>query len=67
MQKLYDVNARLIAHLAVSTAGRLVLYDSDYEILGYYYPASDKTYDRDLRLIGRGNQLAALLPQQQQA
>lgn len=61
MQKLYDSNMRLAGYLAAGAAGRLSVYDSDFRVLGYYYPASDKTYDKNMRLIGKGNLLTAFL------
>lgn len=62
MRKLYDVNMRPIGYLQEGAAGgRRVLYDRNYRVLGYYYPAADKTYDRDMRPIGRGDLLAGLL------
>lgn len=61
MQKLYDTDARLLGYVSAARAGRQVLYDCDRRIRGYYYPATDKTYDADMRLVGRGNLLASLL------
>lgn len=61
MQRLYDADMQLIGYLAEGAAGRLSVLNADYEVLGYYYPSSDKTYTKDMALVGRGNQLAALL------
>ena len=61
MQRLYDANARLIGYLSAGAAGRMSVLDSDYRVLGYYYPQRDKTYDKDMRLVGKGNLLASLL------
>ena len=62
MRKLYDVNMQPIGYLQEGEAGtRRVLYDRNRRVLGYYYPASDKTYDRDMRPVGRGDLLAGLL------
>ena len=61
MQKLYDSNMKLVSYLSVGAAGRVSVLDSDYRPLGYYYPSSDKTYDKDMRLIGKGNLLTSLL------
>lgn len=62
MRKLYDVNMQPIGYLQEGGAGtRRVLYDRNRRVLGYYYLASDKTYDRDMRPIGRGDLLAGLL------
>ncbi len=61
MQRLYDADMRLLGYLAEGASGRLSVLDADRRVLGYYYPASDKTYTKDMALVGRGNQLAALL------
>lgn len=63
MQKLYDSDAQLLGYVAAA-AGRQTLYDRDFRLLGYYFPATDKTYDADMRLIGRGNLLTRLVPVQ---
>ena len=55
MQKLYDSNMQLIGYSATGASGKITVYDSDYRILGYYNPQSDKTYDRDRKLIGKGD------------
>ena len=61
MQRLYDSNMQLVGYLAAGAAGRLSVLDSDYRVLGYYYPGRDKTYDMDMRLVGKGNLLTSLL------
>ena len=60
MQRLYDSDMQLIGYLSEGAAGRVSVLDSDYKVLGYYYPSADKTYTKDMALVGRGNQLAAL-------
>ena len=61
MQKLYDHNMKLVGDMVQSETGRTSVCDSDYRTLGYYYPESNKTYDKNMRLIGKGNLLAGLL------
>lgn len=61
MQRLYDSNMQLVGYLAADATGRMSVLDSDYRVLGYYYPGKDKTYDKDMRLIGKGNLLTSLL------
>lgn len=61
MQRLYDSNMQLVGYLAAGAAGRLSVLDSDYRVLGYYYLGRDKTYDKDMRLVGKGNLLTSLL------
>ena len=61
MQRLYDSDMQLIGYLSEGAAGRVSVLDSDYKVLGYYYPSADKTYTKDMALVGRGNQLTALL------
>lgn len=61
MQRLYDSNMRLVGYLSSDAAGRKSVLDSDYRALGYYYPQKDKTYDKDMRLIGKGDLLTSLL------
>ena len=62
MQKLYDANMRLQGYYLRGEAGaRTAVYDADMRPLGYYYPHSDKTYDANMRLIGRGDLLAGFL------
>lgn len=60
MRKLYDANMQPIGYLQEGGTRR-VLYDRNRRVLGYYYPAGDKTYDRDMRPVGRGDLLAGLL------
>ena len=55
MQRLYDSDMQLIGYLSEGAAGRVSVLESDY------YPSADKTYTKDMALVGRGNQLAALL------
>ena len=47
-------------YIALDFAGCLTL-NLYHLILGYYYPETDKTYDKNMRLIGKGNLLAGLL------
>lgn len=61
MQRLYDSNMQLVGYLSAGAAGRTAVFDSNYCVLGYYYPATNKTYDKDMRLIGKGNLLTSLL------
>ena len=62
MQKLYDANMRLQGYYLRGEAGaRTAVYDADMRPLGYYYPHSDKTYDVNMRLVGRGDLLAGFL------
>lgn len=61
MQKLYDYNMKLVGYLSESETGRISVYNSDYQVLGYYYPVSNKTYDKDMKLIGKGNLLTGFL------
>lgn len=58
MQKLYDQNMQLIGFLCEDRSGKIAAYDAAYCVLGYYYRNADKTYDREMRYIGRGNHLA---------
>ena len=51
MQKLYDSNMQLIGYTSTGVTGKITVYDSDYQMLGYYNPKSDKTYDKDRRLV----------------
>ena len=61
MQRLYDSNMQLVGYLSSDAAGRMSVLDSDYRTLGYYYPQKDKTYDKNMRLVGKGNLLTSLL------
>lgn len=62
MQRLYDANMRLIGYYVQDAAGRVRALDSDSRLVGSYDPFSDKTYDKNRTLVGRGNLLASLLP-----
>lgn len=62
MQRLYDANMRLIGYYVQDAAGRVRALDSDLRLVGSYDPFSDKTYDKNRTLLGRGNLLASLLP-----
>ena len=61
MQRLYDSNMQLVGYLSSDAAGRMSVLDSDYRTLGYSYPQKDKTYDKNMRLVGKGNLLTSLL------
>ncbi len=61
MQRFYDSNMQLLGYFLQGPQGRVRALDADYRVVGYYYPSSDKTYDKDMNLLGRGNQLASLL------
>lgn len=54
MQRLYDSDMQLIGYLSEGAAGRVSVLDSDYKVLGYYYPSADKTYTKDMALVGGG-------------
>jgi len=43
--------------------GRQKALDESYRVLGHYDPASDLTKDRFNLMVGRGNQLVALIRQ----
>ena len=61
MQKLYDSDMCLIGYSKVGADGRINVYNSDYKLLGYYVPSSDKTYDSNRKLVGKGNLTADFL------
>ena len=61
MQRLYNSNTQLVGYLSSDAAGRMSVLDSDYRVLGYYYPDKNKTYDNNMRLVGKGNLLTSLL------
>ncbi len=61
MQKLYDSNMKLVGYSRMAADGKINVYDSDYKLLGYYVPSSDKTYDSNRKLIGKGNLTAGFL------
>ena len=60
MQRYYDSNMKLVGYVSAESAGQRTAYDSDFRPLGYYYPESNKTYDKNMRLIGKGDLLANL-------
>ena len=59
MQRFYDSNMKIVGYILSGAANLQTAYDSDFQPLGYYYPYSDKTYDKNMKLIGKGNQLAS--------
>ena len=61
MQRLYDSNMQLVGYLSSDAAGRMSVLDSDYRTLGYYYQQKDKTYDKNMRLVGKGKLLTSFL------
>ena len=61
MQKLYDSDMQLIGYTSTGATGKITVYDSNYRMLGYYNPESDKTYDKDRRLVGKGNLITNFL------
>ena len=60
MQRLYDYNMNPIGYVSATVNGKTTVYDTNYRIRGDYFTESDKTYDNNMRLIGKGNQLTAL-------
>lgn len=60
-QILRDSGYRIIGHLDTNSAGRKTLYDARYQILGYYDPAMNYTYNNRWQIVGRGDILTSLL------
>lgn len=58
MHRLYDYNMNPIGYVSEISGGKKTAYDSNYRILGYYFTETDKTYDYNMRLIGRGDLLS---------
>ena len=42
MQKLYDHNMNLVGYMVQSETGRTSVCDSDFQVLGYYYPEATR-------------------------
>lgn len=59
MRRLYDYNMKPIGYISEVSDGKKTAYDSNYKILGYYFTEADKTYDYNMRLIGRGDLLSS--------
>jgi hypothetical protein len=56
-------SGHVIGYVEVLADGRQKALDENYRILAYYDPASDLTKDRFNLVVGRGNQLVALIRQ----
>lgn len=59
MRILYDYNMNPIGYVSENADGKQTAYDTNYRVLGYYFSGSDKTYDNNMRLVGRGDLLSA--------
>lgn len=60
MQYLRDRNGKMIGQLK-QNGDHLRLMDRNGIFLGYYNSKTDMTYDRNGKMVGRGNTVAALL------
>src|SRR5688572_3291614 len=67
MQELRDSQNRLIGKITPRSDGRLEAYSYDNRYLGFFDPIANVTYDRNHRLIARGNLLSALIDRDAQA
>ena len=56
-----DSSYRIIGYIDTDSSGKQTALDAHYKRVGYYDPRTDKTQDGSYRIIGSGNQLAALI------
>lgn len=59
MKKLYDYNMNLKGFVSEFINGKKTAYDTNFRILGYYFAGQDKTFDYNMRLVGRGDLLSS--------
>ena len=55
MQRLYDYNINPIGYVDIDKSGKKTAYDTNFNVLGYYYSSQDKTYDNNLQIVGTGD------------
>jgi len=60
-QTLKDRQNRTIGYIYIDTNGKQTLKDARMQTKGYYDPKTDKTKDRRMQTVGKGNLLATLL------
>lgn len=58
---LTDPKFRIVGYIDTGQDGRAKGLNARYEIVGYYDPVRDQTRDARLRVVARGNILAALI------
>lgn len=58
---LKDSSFKIIGYVDTDRDGKQTALDAHYKHIGYYDPRTDKTQDGSFRIIGSGNQLAALI------
>jgi hypothetical protein len=58
---LKDQSYKIIGYIDTDASGKQTALDASYKKVGYYDPRTDKTQDGSFRIIGSGNQLAALI------
>jgi len=67
MQEFRDPQNRVIGKVIPRSDGRLEARSSDNRYLGFFDPKANVTYDRNHRVIARGNLLSALIDHDAQA
>ncbi len=60
-QEIRDRNNSLIGRITVESNGDKTVRDKYNKLLGYYRKSSDTTYDKDNRVVARGDASAMLL------
>ena len=60
---LKDANHNVIGYIDTDSNGRQAIKDSDFRTCGYFDPRTNETKDAHSHVIGKGNFLAALLPE----
>ena len=56
-----DAHSRIIGYLEIAPNGERHIRDATRRLLGYYKPVPNMTYDRNMQMIGRGDQTMLLL------
>ncbi|CAD6559576.1 hypothetical protein LMG27952_06900 [Paraburkholderia hiiakae] len=61
MEYLRDDHFRVIGSIETNASGKQVGRDAKYQRVGEYDPRTNQTRDRQFRLAGTGNLLAAMI------
>jgi hypothetical protein len=61
VEYLRDNHYHIIGAITTESSGKQIARDAHYHRVGEYDPRSDQTRDSHYRIVGTGNQLAALI------
>jgi hypothetical protein len=62
MEPIFNSIGHVIGYYHQAGPYRLEIRSKSNNLLGFYIPHSDQTFDKNTRLVGKGNQLGRFIP-----